>query len=306
MKIERNIIISTEKVDRDNEVVKIGGCDISAYLQNPILLFMHRRGDVLGTLINVRKEANRIVADGIKFSESLHPDLAHIPKQFEEGVLKAFSIGFIPKKIIENETTNSEEIIESEIYEVSLVDVGCNPETLAKFYNKEGKEVSLKSLNLQTKNRQEMKEVAKTLGLSESASEMEIVAKIKEIQTKSAKGEDMLAKFKTKFADNKDALKAIEVDIDWAFDFVKKGFEQKSQTDPAQTKSIDPTAPPVNGGVNGIIDAIKSFGGGSYPVKEKTFEEYLKTDMAGLESLKTNNYEKYKSLYEAHYKRPLK
>jgi hypothetical protein len=270
---------------------------------------MHERGDVLGTLINVRKEANRIVADGIKFSESLHPDLQHIPKQFEEGTLKAFSIGFIAKKVIENEKTDATEILESEIFEVSLVDVGCNPETLAKFYNKEGKEVSLKSLNLQTKNKQEMKEVTKTLGLSESALESEIVAKIKELQTKSAKGDEMLAKFKTKFADNKDAVKAADVDFDWALGFVEKDFEQKAQktqSDPVPTKAIDPTAPPVNGGVNGIIDAIKSFGGGGSPVKEKTFDEYLKTDMAGLEALKTSDYEKYKKMYEAHYKRTLK
>lgn len=91
--------ISTEILDRDNEIVNIDGLNFENYLSNPVVFFNHKSYDDLpiGTAINLKRVDNFITADisfhglpdddGKLFSSTIDAYVAN-------GILNTVSIGF--------------------------------------------------------------------------------------------------------------------------------------------------------------------------------------------------------------------
>tara|TARA_Y100001938_G_scaffold142086_1_gene212794 strand:- start:1912 stop:3279 length:1368 start_codon:yes stop_codon:yes gene_type:complete len=95
--------ISTTSVDRDGDVVLPSGLKLQDYRKNPVVLLNHDNGSLpVGKALSVKREADAVIAK-IKFAErpAEHPITAEwvpdtILSLFKQGVLRAFSVGFMP------------------------------------------------------------------------------------------------------------------------------------------------------------------------------------------------------------------
>lgn len=134
-------VMSTESPDRDRDVIKQDGLDLTNFLKLPMALAYHRHSDPIGMWEDVKTITNgrpRRTEGVLK----LHPEgttasVDEIGRLLAVGGLKACSIGFRPKEIdyIRDDNgvwTGGFFIPESELYECSVVSIPANPEALAK------------------------------------------------------------------------------------------------------------------------------------------------------------------------------
>ena len=95
--------ISTTSIDRDGEVLLPSGIDLKDFRKNPVVLLNHDQGGLpVGRALSVKRQSDGIVAE-VQFAErpAGHPSSVEwIPDTvfnlFQQGILKAFSVGFIP------------------------------------------------------------------------------------------------------------------------------------------------------------------------------------------------------------------
>jgi hypothetical protein len=138
-------IMSDETIDREGEVIKVDGWDLRNFKENNILLWGHRH-DIpgVGVVGRAMKEDGKLVAKSVRFASEGIYDLADtVHGLVDDKVLKAVSVGYIPKKRSypkqeEDETAGIKgkrkpRVIteEAELYELSIVNVGMNPNALA-------------------------------------------------------------------------------------------------------------------------------------------------------------------------------
>lgn len=127
-----NLIIegwaSTRDLDRDIEVVEPGAIasGIDAFMKNPILLYMHDIYNPIGKILNL--SIKPIEGFWIKAMLSKAEDVKDVVIKIQEGIIKAFSIGFreLDGKLLEDIW----HIIALELYEVSVVSIPSNREAL--------------------------------------------------------------------------------------------------------------------------------------------------------------------------------
>lgn len=138
---ERTItaVISTDMVDRDDEVMKPNGADLESFMKNPVVLWAHDyHSPSIGKALWVKTTRKNVTAK-TKFADTPRAD--EIYQLYKGGYLKAFSVGFIPTeshkpepKEIEKrpELSRARNIIDKwELLEFSAVPVPANPEALA-------------------------------------------------------------------------------------------------------------------------------------------------------------------------------
>ncbi len=132
-------VISTDVVDRDDEVMKPNGADLENFMKNPVVLWAHNYTEPsIGKALWITKTRKNIKAK-TKFADT--PRAEEVYQLYKGGYLKAFSVGFIPKeshkpepKEIEKrpELSRARNIIDKwELLEFSAVPVPANPEALA-------------------------------------------------------------------------------------------------------------------------------------------------------------------------------
>jgi len=147
---EYNFVMSDETIDRDGEIIKVDGWDVKNYKSNNILLWGHRH-DIpgIGVVGKVVKEDGKLVAKKVRFASPGIYELADtIHGLVDDGVLKAVSVGYMPiereypemddgkKKKQPRVVTNK-----AELYELSIVNVGANPNALRTVKSAETKAV---------------------------------------------------------------------------------------------------------------------------------------------------------------------
>lgn len=119
------VIVSTSTTDRSWESIKQDGIDIERYMQNPVVLMNHdyRVESIVWKATRVWTEWETTYAEWM-FSQT-NPKARLVQDLYEEWMLKAVSIGFIPY-----ERKDRDEIVKSEMLEFSFVAIPCNPEAL--------------------------------------------------------------------------------------------------------------------------------------------------------------------------------
>lgn len=131
-------VMSTEEEDRHRDIVFTNGIDIETFAKNPVALWSHASWEApIGMWDNLSKVSgrpNRLEGD-IKFAET--PRALELMELTKSGFVRACSIGFMPKTIRKREQAADQrwsgyEIVESELYECSLVSVPANASALAK------------------------------------------------------------------------------------------------------------------------------------------------------------------------------
>lgn len=127
------MIASTPAVDRDRDRVMPTGADISNFQKNPVLLFGHVY-DAPWAVIG--KASDISVSHGdIRFRPELrqpandNDPMTIVQALWDQGLLRAASIGFSPKEYKDNEH-GGRDFTKWELFEISLVPVPANQEAL--------------------------------------------------------------------------------------------------------------------------------------------------------------------------------
>ena len=121
-------IISTTTPDRAGDVIVPAGLrNADEYLRNPVVLWAHQRTlPPIGICERLTLEADRIVAE-TKFSAS-SPFAQDVFKLYAEGVLRGWSIGFVPLRATPQAAGNIYR--EWDLLEYSAVPIPENPQAL--------------------------------------------------------------------------------------------------------------------------------------------------------------------------------
>lgn len=125
---------STEKWDRDDEIILASAWMLDSYRQNPVVLFAHDHfSPAIGkaTSVGINKEGE--LRFKVKFAEpEVYGFADTIYKLYKGGYMSAVSVGLLP---LEWDYGKSAEepyrvITKAELFELSMVAVGANPEAL--------------------------------------------------------------------------------------------------------------------------------------------------------------------------------
>lgn len=129
-------VISTEDVDRDDEVIVQSGIKTEAFMTNPIVVDYpgHSAGiwsDPIGKILAIKTVGKKTEAR-IQFAPAeLNERGPRVFAMYKEGFLNAFSIGF--KELKSKFDAAGRRVLESiELVEVSVVPIPANPKAIVK------------------------------------------------------------------------------------------------------------------------------------------------------------------------------
>ena len=191
--MSKRVRITNESVNSYGFRVLTSGIDLEQYRRNPVLLYMHERGNVIGYVKDLQVENGEVTGE-LVFDEASELSI-RCKKQFEVGSLRMVSVGLDPKEtsgapelLLEGQTRPT--VTKSKLVEVSLVDIGANDDAI-RMYNEGtaielGKDgnclLPLLSNNPINQTTMDLKKLALQLGLPETADEATVLAKIAELQ----------------------------------------------------------------------------------------------------------------------------
>lgn len=194
--MKKRVRISNESVNCYGTRILTSGLDLAQYQRNPVLLYMHERGTVVGLVKDIKVEGQDVTGE-LVFDEAT--DLSRqLKKQWEFGSLKMVSANIEVLEtsdgkdlLLEGQTRPT--ITRSKLFEVSVVDIGGNDDAIVLSHG--GKTLPLagtqagdchvlpllSNMGNQPLNNNidmELKKLALQLGLPETATEAEVNAKI--------------------------------------------------------------------------------------------------------------------------------
>lgn len=187
IKIEDNesnkfrVVVTTEWVDRDWEILRADGINFEAYMKNPVVLVDHRYtiDSIVWKTLSITQENWQTIAEGI-FADT---ENAKIVKELYNGwFVKTVSIGFIPKARNQDDKLIIEK---SEMLEFSFVAVPANPEALSldgKLYKKAVESWIIKELK-EVEDEEEKDIDIKSISNNMKEFREEIKSEISEIKT---------------------------------------------------------------------------------------------------------------------------
>ena len=198
----KRVRITNERLNSYGTRVLTAGMDVSQYERNPVLLYMHERGQVIGYVKDLKVEGDEVTGE-LMFDEASELS-QRCKKQWEFGSLKMVSVGIDvlelsedKKHLVEGQTSPT--ITRSKLFEVSVVDIGANDDAIVLMRDgkrlemgKDG-ESPLPKLNHNKKQDKKMnkEEIALLLGLPADASEEAIKAKVAELKAAAAERETL-------------------------------------------------------------------------------------------------------------------
>jgi hypothetical protein len=164
-RIFRDVVITSERQDRERDIVRVKGALLDDYLKNPVVLFAHNRPMSgappipVGRSLRLKKKrldgGTKALAADFQFPKAGVSQLSdEIHNLWTEEFLRATSIGFIPRKMraIDPETGKpldeednegfipmraAREFLEWEMLEFSIVAVGANPDAVREHVGKD-------------------------------------------------------------------------------------------------------------------------------------------------------------------------
>ena len=182
----KRVRITNSRVNSYGTRVLTNGLDISQYERNPVLLYMHERGTVIGYMKDLRLEGDELTGEPV-FDEASELS-QRCKKQWDFGSLRMVSIGIdiietseSPEHILQGQSRPT--ITKSKLDEVSVVDIGANDDAIVlkkdgrRLINENINEVLhlMKPNNNQQKSKEmKLNEIALLLGLPETADETKV------------------------------------------------------------------------------------------------------------------------------------
>ena len=115
-------IASSEEEDRMGDVIKSTGWELENFKKNPVIQFAHQYNEPpVGIAKDIRVKDKKLIFTVV--FHNITEKARQVGEMFEQGIMKAFSVGFIPKKINED---NYHIIEKAELLEISAVPVPAN------------------------------------------------------------------------------------------------------------------------------------------------------------------------------------
>lgn len=201
----KRVRITNDSLNSYGTRILTSGMDVEQYQRNPVLLYMHERGQVIGLVKDLKVEEGEVTGElafdcASELSERCR-------KQWEFGSLRMVSVGIDiletsedAELLVAGQTCPT--ITKSKLCEVSLCDIGANDDAIV--LTREGKRITLgkeggcplprlKDNNEQkTKSEMDTKTIALQLGLPETATEAEVTAKLGELKAAGAQNAALL------------------------------------------------------------------------------------------------------------------
>lgn len=191
--IMKRVRITNERLNSYGFRVLTSGGNLEQYQRNPVLLYMHERGKVIGVMTDLKVENGEITGEPV-FDEASELS-RQCKKQYEVGSLRMVSAGLdpietsdSPEMLVEGQTRPT--VTKWKLVEVSLVDIGANDDAIV--LKSDGTRIELEKdgdcllplLNNKPNIEETMnlKAIALKLGLPETADEATVMAKIAELQ----------------------------------------------------------------------------------------------------------------------------
>lgn len=129
-----DVIASTEAIDSHGTVIR-QNWQLDRYRASPVVLYAHDSCELpIGLASNVRIQDGALCATLTFSTEDLNPQAEMVWKNVKAGTLRGVSVGFWPHSV-RWETEEDREFVvldDNELFEISMVPVGSNPETLAQ------------------------------------------------------------------------------------------------------------------------------------------------------------------------------
>ncbi|EJX04271.1 Peptidase U35, phage prohead HK97 [gut metagenome] len=281
--------------------------NVDQYCRNPVLLYMHQRGNVIGYVKDLRVENGEVTGE-LVFDEAT--DLSkRCKKQFEFGSLRMVSAGIDilelseqPDHLVQGQTCPT--ITKSKLYEVSLVDVGSNDDAIVLM--KDGKQITLGKdgdcplpliNNQKTKEEMELKILALQLGLPETATEAEVTQALNEL--KAAKAENATLKGKNE-----------QLTLAHITGLVEKAMEEKRLGEDKKAQFIELGKKVGADELKNVLDAMQpqmklstvlKTVNGRVSALPTTYAKLSEVPADTLLKLRSENPDEYKRLYKAEY-----
>lgn len=134
-----DMVISSEAIDRDNDMIRAAGWDITNYKKNPVVQWAHDHHIptiARSVKTKVERAAKKLIGRPKFPEEGIHPFADMIYNLMKGKFLNAASVGFMPIDYIRSEERSDEgrrigfDFLKQELLEYSIVNVPSNPEAL--------------------------------------------------------------------------------------------------------------------------------------------------------------------------------
>lgn len=307
--MNKRVRLTNETLNSYGTWLVTAGGDTSQFERNPVLLYMHMRGQVIGKLKDIRVEGEEITAEPV-FDEATELS-RQCKKQWEFGSLNMVSVGIDILETSKEEKfikpgQSAETVTRWKLVEVSLVDIGANDDAIRLY--RDGKDImtlgkgdgsvlpELINNNIKTTREMDLKTIALTLGLPEDTPEATVLAKLNEM--KAAHQEVMTLR------QEKATLEAARIEqlVDSAIsekriDAAKKGqfveLGKKVGFDDLKS-TFEAMSPQVK-----LSDVVKP--GSAAPAERAEYKKLSEVPADKLLELRAGNKDEYKRLFKAEY-----
>jgi HK97 family phage prohead protease len=138
-------------VDRGDEIISTDAWELDNFKKNPVILFNHGfdslGGTPVGKAVDVRPTEDGLYLK-VKMSNSQAPGIKMVRDLVEERILRAFSVGFNSKDsdMVEREGKKVRVIKKAELFEVSIVGIPMNQDSLFELSEKTLANLSFKDV----------------------------------------------------------------------------------------------------------------------------------------------------------------
>jgi len=307
----KRVRISNERLNSYGTRVLTSGMDVEQYNRNPVLLYMHERGRVIGYVKDLKVEGDEVTGE-LMFDEATELS-QRCKKQWEFGSLKMVSVGLDilelsedPKHLVQGQTCPT--ISKSKLFEVSLVDIGANDDAIV--LQKDGKRIELgkdaarvlpllhsnNNKNQKTKEMDQEK-LALQLGLPKDADEATIEAALAKLQADGAEAETL--------RQERDTLRAarIETLVNAAIAEKKIGEDKKQQFLDLGKKIGAEELQKTFDAMSAQVKLSNLVSGGAATASQQSGQWKKLSDVPSdeLSKLREENPAEYKKLYKAEY-----
>lgn len=306
----KRVRISNDCLNSYGTRVLTAGMNVEQYNRNPVLLYMHERGQVIGMVKDLRVE-NEEVSGELVFDEATELS-RRCKKQWEFGSLKMVSVGIDivetsdeKQYMVEGQTAPT--ITKSKLFEVSLVDIGANDDAIV--LQKDGVRVELgknaaevlpllhSNNNKQKPKQMDQEKLALELGLSKDADEAAISAKLAKLKAEGETAAALREELETLRASRIEglvnaAIREKKIGEDKKQHFLnlgkKIGAEELQQTFDAMSAQVK-------------LSNLVGGGGSATTVNTGEWKKLSEVPSEELAKLRDENPAQYKKLYKAEY-----
>ena len=302
----KRVRITNDSLNSYGTRVLTAGMNVEQYQRNPVLLYMHERGNVIGYVKDLKVENGEVTGE-LMFDEASELSI-RCKKQYEFGSLKMVSAGLDiletsedPELLVQGQTSPT--VTKSKLFEVSLVDIGANDDAIV--LQKDGKKITLGKdsecplpmLNNNNQKQMEQKQYALQLGLPETATDAEITAKLSELNAAKQENERLKKEKESLTLASITAVveKAVgekRIGTDKKDEFINLGKEIGQEK---LERIISAMSPQMK------LSAVVGHQGGASTQQPATYKKLSDVPSAELLTLRKEQPEEYKRLYKEEY-----